>query len=134
LRGALLPPTHREPAPAGVIQQRHRAEKNSQHAAALRQQALHVFELAHQVFEAGQLGRAADCVIACLHRQQQPQALVDTLDTFLNTGQRLCDRSYAAAVLANEALGMHERALALLNEIQNRDGHLTALRAGSRCE
>jgi hypothetical protein len=117
-----------------VIQQRHRAEKNSQHAAALRQQALHVFELAHQVFEAGQLGRAADCVIACLHRQQQPQALVNTLDTFLNTGQRLCDRSYAAAVLANEALGMHERALALLNEIQNREGHLTALRAGSRCE
>ena len=48
------------------------------------------------------------------HRQQQPQALVNTLDTFLNTGQRLCDRSYAAAVLANEALGMHERALALL--------------------
>jgi hypothetical protein len=119
---------------AAVTQQRHRAEKNTQQAAALRQQAIQVFELARKVFEAGHLGRAADCVIACLYRLQQPQALVDTLDTFLNTGQKLCDRSYAAAVLANEALGMHERALALLNEIQNRDGHLTALRAGSRCE
>ena len=81
-----------------------------------------------------QLGTVVDCVIACLHHLHQPQPLVDTLDKYLTTGQKLCDRSLAAAVIANETLGMHERALALLNEIQNRDLQLAALRAGSRCE
>jgi hypothetical protein len=119
---------------SGVVWRQQQEADAAESAAALRQQAIRVFELARQIFEVGQLGKAVDCIIKCLHRQQQPQALIDTLDTFLNTGQKLCDSSYAAAVLANECLGMHERALALLDEIQNRSGHLTALRAGSRCE
>ncbi len=117
----------------GLLQQQLRAKEAAEKAALLRQHAISIFELAGQAFEATELGKALDCIIACLHHQQQPQALIDTLDTYLNTGQKLCDRSYAAAVLANETLGMHERALALLNEIQNRDLQISALRAGSRC-
>jgi hypothetical protein len=119
---------------SGVVWQQQQKAKAAEKAAALRQQAVQIFELSRQLFQVDLLGKAADCIISCLHRQQQPQALIDTLDLYLNTGQKLCDSAYAAAVLANENLGMHERALALLDEIQNRKGHLSALRAGSRCE
>ncbi len=118
----------------GVFWQKQNEAKVTENAAALRQQVIRVFELARQVFEVSQLREAADCVIMCLHRQQQPRALNDTLDAYLNTGQRLCDASYAVAVLANENLGMHERALALLDQMQCRNGHLAALQAGSRCK
>ena len=117
----------------GVVQQRQRAQAAAERAAVLRQHAIAVFEMAGTVFPASQLGQAVDCIVTCLHAQQQPQALIDTFDVYLNAGQKLCDRSYAAAVVACEALGMHERALALLSEIHRRDLHLTALRAGSRC-
>jgi hypothetical protein len=118
----------------GILQQRQREREAADRAASLRRHAIRIFELAGQVFETIQLGKAVDCIISCMHQQQQPQALIDTLDTYLNIGQKLSDRSYAAAILANETLGMHERALALLNEIQHRHLHLAALRAGSRCK
>jgi hypothetical protein len=110
-----------------------RKEGRATTAVALRQSAIDVFALACQEFETSQLGEAADSVIMCLHHQQQPNALIDVLDRFVVSGQQLSDHSYAAAVLATETLGMHERALALLGEIQNRELQLTALRAGSRC-
>ena len=121
-------------AAGGILQQRQREREAADTAASLRRHAIRIFELAGQVFENIQLGKAVDCIITCMHQQQQPQALIDTLDTYLNIGQKLSDRSYAAAILAHETLGMHERALALLNEIQHRHLHLAALRAGSRCK
>jgi hypothetical protein len=130
--------SHSHPAAPGtaasaVAQQQRRRQEAREAAAALRQHAIHLYELARQEFEPLQLCDASDCVIGCLHAQQRPRALLDSFDACLNSGQKLSDRSYAAAVLANEALGMHERAISLLDEIQNRKLHLTALRAGSRC-
>lgn len=120
-------------AASAVAQQQQRRQEARQAAAALREQAIRTYQLARQQYEPMHLGDASDCVISCLHAQQRPRALLDSFDACLNSGQKLSDRSYAAAVLANETLGMHERAISLLDEIQNRKLHLTALRAGSRC-
>ena len=118
---------------SSIVQRQQRAHAAAERAAALRLRAIAVFHLARDVFEGRELGQAVDCVVQCLHEQQQPRALLDTLDAYLNLGQKLSDGSYACAVIACEQLQAHERALALLSEMQCRGVHVAAVRAGSRC-